>query len=264
MLETVINALWSLIASLADVLPRILLSVLAAGPVPQHIGFVMDGNRRYARMHQKRVQEGHYDGFHALHSILDVCLRLRIRCVSVYAFSIENFKRPREEVDALMELAKEKLVEMSQKGDILDRNGVRLNIIGRRSLLPPDVQEVAARVENMTKHNKSAILNICMPYTSRDEMARAARDCIKDCKEFSDAENITELDLDKHMEMSYRGSPPLDVLVRTSGTFRLSDFMLWQTSENTQIHFTSTYWPDYGLWDFIPIVLAFQKKAWTT
>ncbi|KAG8898802.1 cis-prenyltransferase, partial [Tulasnella sp. 403] len=179
----------------------------------------------------------------------------------VYAFSIENFKRPSEEVEALMSLAKEKLIEMSEKGEILDRHGVRLNIIGRRELLPRDVQKVAAKVESMTQHNTNAILNICMPYTSRDEMTTAVQATVKDCRDdFVGVEDITEHSIDKRLQITARGSPPLDILVRTSGTYRLSDFLLWQASEDCQIHFSKAYWPDYGLWDFIPVLLAYQKR----
>ncbi|KAG8963464.1 RNA helicase [Tulasnella sp. 408] len=144
---------WSIVDWVYSLLTRIMLAILAAGPMPKHICFVMDGNRRYARSHSQRVQEGHTQGFYALHRILDVCLLLNIRCVSVYAFAIENFKRPEEEVTALMDLAKTKLIEMTQKGELLDRNGVRVNIIGRREMLPHDVQEVAKRVEDMTRHH---------------------------------------------------------------------------------------------------------------
>jgi len=240
---------------------KTILAILAAGPVPQHIGFVMDGNRRYARQRNQKVQEGHYQGFHALHRTLDTCLQLNIRAVSVYAFAIDNFKRPKEEVDALMELAKDKLIEMSQKGELLDRHGVRLNIVGRRTLLPPDVQEVAAKVEEMTKHHTNAILNICMPYSSRDELTTAVRDSVRDCREFGGPEDISEDEIDKRLEIASRGSPPLDVLVRTSGTYRLSDYMLWQACEDVQIHFVQKMWPDFGLWDFVPILLEFQRKT---
>jgi len=264
-LATVLDAWRWLISLFSELLSRMVIAILAAGPMPKHIAFVMDGNRRYARSHRKRVHEGHTDGYSALHSILDVCLRLNIQCVSVYAFSIENFKRPKEEVDALMQLAKEKLIEMSEKSNVLDRHGVRLNIIGRRELLPKDVQEVALRVENMTRHHTNAILNICMPYTSRDEMATAVEVAAMSCKEgLFCAEDISECDIDKNLEFCSRGSPPVDVVVRTSGTYRLSDFMLWQACENAQLHFTSTYWPDFGLPDFIPILLAYQMQVWAS
>jgi len=253
-----------LIAFFTGFLTRILCTVLSAGPIPRHIAFVMDGNRRYARSHHKQIHEGHTQGFHTLHRLLDVCLALNVRCVSVYAFSIENFKRPQEEVDGLMSLAKDKLLEMSQSGEILDRHKIRLNVIGCRELLPRDVQETANLVEDMTRHHDRAILNICMPYTSRDEMATAIRQIVHDSeKDTISAEDIHECDIERSLQTFQSNSPPLDILVRTSGTYRLSDYFLWQASEKVQIHFTPTYWPDFGLRDFVPILLAYQRKVWS-
>jgi len=264
MLEAGLDAWRWLITFLTDFITRVLCAILSAGPMPQHIAFVMDGNRRHARGRGKRVQEGHTQGFYTLHRLLDVCLALDIRCVSVYAFSIENFKRSQEEVDGLMSLAREKLIEMSRKGEVLDRHQIRVNIVGRRELLPLDVQETARKVEAMTSHHERAILNICMPYTSRDEIARAVELTVRDCQdEFTSAEDIMECDIEKSLQSCRMHSPPLDVLVRTSGTFRLSDYFLWQGCEKAQIHFTSTLWPDFGLRDFIPILFSYQRKVWS-
>jgi len=263
MLSAGLEAWKWLLTLLTDFFTRIICTVLSSGPMPKHIGFVMDGNRRYARNRQQRVLDGHTAGFYTLHRLLDVCLALDIRCVSVYAFSIENFKRPQEEVDGLMALAKDKLIEMSQKGEVLDRHQIRVNVVGRRELLPPDVQETAVKVEQMTMHHEKAILNICMPYTSRDEMTSAVETTLRDCRdEFLYPEDITESDIDKSLQSVQRHSPPLDILVRTSGTFRLSDYFLWQASEGAQLHFTATYWPDFGLRDLVPILFAYQQKAW--
>ncbi|RXW24197.1 hypothetical protein EST38_g1639 [Candolleomyces aberdarensis] len=245
---------------------NVILSLLAAGPIPRHVAFVMDGNRRYARKHQKRVQEGHSEGFVALRRMLEVCLRLNIRCVSAYAFSIENFKRSPEEVDALMELAEKKLLELCQHGDLLDQYGVRLNVVGRKQLLPERVQKAVERAENLTRSNSRAILNICMPYTSRDEITTAVETSVQNSlKDRSKAKGdivITEEDIDNNLMTSLGGSPPLDILVRTSGVKRLSDFMLWQCCEDTQIQYTDTYWPDFGLFDLVPIILDYQRKMW--
>ncbi|KAF9450262.1 Di-trans-poly-cis-decaprenylcistransferase [Macrolepiota fuliginosa MF-IS2] len=242
-----------------------ILAVLAAGPVPQHIAFVMDGNRRYARSHNKKIQQGHSEGFVALHKILDVCLHMNIHCVSVYAFSIENFKRPREEVDALMALMEEKLLELCSKGDLLDEYGVRLNIIGRVELLPKNVQRAVRKAEKTTRHNNRAILNICVPYTSRDEMTTAVEETVRAGLAFRiDPDTFfTKEEVDRRIMTTARGSPPLDILVRTSGVQRLSDYLLWQCCENTQIQFTPTYWPNFGLFDFIPIILDYQRKIWS-
>ncbi|KAJ3718132.1 putative undecaprenyl diphosphate synthase-domain-containing protein [Lentinula guzmanii] len=249
---------------------RSLLRVLAAGPIPQHVGFVMDGNRRYARGKGKLVQEGHGDGYLALRRVLEICLRLNIRCVSVYAFAIDNFKRPQQEVDALMQLAESKLLELCSHGDLLQEYGVKLNVIGRRTLFPDSVQAAVCKAEDLTKGNNRSILNVCMPYSSRDEMTTAVEDCIrealaKDVDYFTaddPIEGITEDTIDSHLMSVKRGSPPLDILIRTSGVKRLSDFMLWQCCENTQLHFSNTYWPDFGLFDFVPIIFEWQKSVW--
>ncbi|KAF8815806.1 Di-trans-poly-cis-decaprenylcistransferase [Phlegmacium glaucopus] len=225
----------------------------------------MDGNRRYARKNHKEIQQGHSDGFIALRRVLEVCLRLNIRCVSAYAFSIENFKRPEEEVAALMKLAEEKLLELCQHGDLLDEHGVRLNVVGKIELLPQSVQRAIRKAEKMTRHNNRSIFNLCMPYTSRDEITTAVQACVRDsiangCNE----RPITEKDIDNHLMTSLGGSPPLDVFVRTSGVHRLSDFLLWQCCEETQLQFTPTFWPEFGLFDFVPIILDYQRKVWNS
>ncbi|KAJ7043025.1 Decaprenyl diphosphate synthase-like protein [Mycena alexandri] len=241
---------------------RLLLRVLASGPIPKHVAFVMDGNRRYARMHQQAIHEGHSEGFVALRRMLEACLRLDIRCVSAYAFAMDNFRRSPEEVDHLMNLAHEKLMEMSRHGQILEQYGVRLNVLGKTSLLPEYVQEAIRHVESVTRNNNKAILNICMSYSSQDEMTTAVESAVQNSLENSDPDicDITEHDISAQLMTA--GSPPLDILVRTSGVKRLSDFLLWQCSEDTQIHFSKAYWPEFGLLDFVPILLDYQRKIW--
>jgi len=224
--------LLSLISPILTHVRNFLLFVLAAGPIPAHVAFVMDGNRRYARSQRQAVQQGHSAGFVALRGILEVCLRLGVKCVSAYAFSIENFKREKEEVDALMKLAEEKLEELCRHGDLLEEYGVRLNVIGKVELLPESVQHAVRKAECMTKHNDRAILNLCMPYTARDEIATAVQSAVHEALQSSTPDRlpstITERDIASHLMTTRAGSPPLDVLVRTSGVKRLSDFMLWQ------------------------------------
>ncbi|KAJ7611621.1 Decaprenyl diphosphate synthase-like protein [Roridomyces roridus] len=240
-----------------------LLRVLSTGPVPQHVAFVMDGNRRYARRNQQAIVQGHTDGFAALRKLLETCLRLHIRCVSVYAFAIDNFKRSPEEVEHLMNLAHEKLLEMAQHGQILEEYGVRLNVLGKTALLPDYVQESIREAESLTRKNNKAILNICMPYASQDEITTAVQSAVRKSLE-SDSEDceLTEDDISAQLMTTLAGSPPLEILVRTSGVKRLSDYLLWQCSENTQIHFCNKYWPEFGLFDFIPILLDYQRKIW--
>ncbi|KAJ7778637.1 Decaprenyl diphosphate synthase-like protein [Mycena maculata] len=245
---------------------RLLLRVLASGPIPRHVAFVMDGNRRYARRTQQAINQGHSDGFVALRRLLEACLRLQIQCVSVYAFAIDNFRRSPEEIDHLMNLAHDKLMEMSQHGQILEEYGVRLNVLGKTALLPEFVQEAIRHVESVTRHNNKAILNICMSYSSQDEMTTAVESAVRLSLEKPNPEDceitVTEDDVSAQLMTSLAGSPPLEILVRTSGVKRLSDYLLWQCSENTQIHFCKAYWPEFGLFDLVPILLDYQRKIW--
>ncbi|KAJ7168374.1 Decaprenyl diphosphate synthase-like protein [Mycena crocata] len=232
---------------------RLLLRILATGPIPQHVAFVMDGNRRFARMNQKAIHQGHSDGFVALRRILEACLRLEIRCVSAYAFAMDNFRRSPEEIEDLMNLAHDKLMEMSGHGQILEEYGVRLNVLGKTSLLPEHVQEAIRHVESVTRNNNKY-----------DEITTAVESAVRISldKPKPEACEITEDDIAAQLMTSLAGSPPLEILVRTSGVKRLSDFLLWQSSENTQIHFCKAYWPEFGLLDFVPIILDYQRKIW--
>lgn len=215
---------------------RLLLALLSLGPVPRHIAFIMDGNRRWASEQRVPlpVRAGHISGFGALKTVLEACLELRgLDTVTVYAFAIDNFKRSEEEVQALMELAKRNLMELAGHGELLARHSVRLRIIGRRELLPPDVRAAVERVEEVTRRNQRATLNVCIPYASRDEMAGAVRELVADTlsspRPPADADaGVTREALEARMMLAH--SPPVDVLVRTSGVYRLSDFMLWQVS----------------------------------
>ncbi|KAJ6497167.1 Decaprenyl diphosphate synthase-like protein [Mycena vitilis] len=251
-------------AKLSQKVERLVLRVLSAGPVPQHVAFVMDGNRRYAHRHQQAIHQGHSEGFVALRRMLEACFRLEIRCVSAYAFAMDNFRRSPEEIDHLMHLAHDKLMEMSRHGQILEEYGVRLNVLGKTSLLPEYVQEAIRHVESVTRKNNRAILNICMSYSAQDEITTAVDSAVRISLGNPNPEGceITEDDISAQLMTSVAGSPPLDILIRTSGVKRLSDFLLWQCSENTQIHFSKAYWPEFGLWDFIPIILDYQRTVW--
>ncbi|OCH92262.1 Di-trans-poly-cis-decaprenylcistransferase [Obba rivulosa] len=222
----------------------------------------MDGNRRYARSKNKLVKHGHSDGFLALKRVLAICFRLNVKCVSTYGFAIDNFKRSPEEVEALMDLIEEKLLEICEHGDLLEQYGVRLNVVGNTALFPERVRAAAHKAEAISRHNDKAILNLCMPYASSDEMTTAVQSAIRNGLAAGEYRDITVDDIDSQLMTTLGGSPPLDVLIRTSGVKRLSDFLLWQCCENTQLQFSPTYWPDFGLWDFLPMLLDYQRKAW--
>jgi ditrans,polycis-polyprenyl diphosphate synthase len=136
---------------------RFILAILSLGPVPQHIGLIMDGNRRYARTHPSGplpISQGHLSGFNALRSVLEACLYLKgLNTITVYAFAIDNFARDEKEVQSIMELAKKNLAQLAAHGEMLARHSVRLRMIGRRELLPLDVRIAMEKAERMTQRN---------------------------------------------------------------------------------------------------------------
>lgn len=147
-----------LLVPLMPLVQRLVFLLLSLGPVPQHIGIIMDGNRRYARTLPTGplpVSQGHLSGFNALRSVLEACLKLDgLSTLSVYAFAINNFSRDKSEVNALMELAKRNLVQLAGHGEVLARYSARLKMVGRKEMLPPDVRAALEKVERMTEGNR--------------------------------------------------------------------------------------------------------------
>ena len=158
----------------------LLIGSLKCGPIPQHIAFVMDGNRRWARSHQLETVEGHNMGFEALARVLECCYKSGVKYVTIYAFSIENFKRSKYEVEGLMDMAKTRLVQMSQHGELFERYGAAVRILGDRSLVREDVLEQVDKAAEMTKGNDQAVLNVCFPYTGREEMTHSIRETVRE------------------------------------------------------------------------------------
>lgn len=365
----------------------------------------MDGNRRFAKNHKIEVVEGHNLGFEALAKILEVCYKIGVKCVTIYAFSIENFKRTKYEVDALMDMAKTKLSQLAQHGELLERYGAKMQFLGQKEMVRPDVLEAIEKAIALTSGNGRATLNICAPYTSRDEITTAIRNTVLDFTKpmrpvlkrpfsethiarnikarqlstvtendetngaeksdsaaeeeaiaaynridniverylenldpdqsfdaptdtvldilrdhslseeekrsavdrtlnspisntdfadlkaltalldptasqdsstlnlstsdpttntslppntnYPDPETITEDTITAHT-FTGADTPPLDLLIRTSGVERLSDFMLWQCHQDTEIVFLKCMWPEFDLWHFMPVLLEWQ------
>ncbi|GLB42618.1 putative adds multiple copies of isopentenyl pyrophosphate (IPP) to farnesyl pyrophosphate (FPP) to produce dehydrodolichyl diphosphate (Dedol-PP), a precursor of dolichol which is utilized as a sugar carrier in protein glycosylation in the endoplasmic reticulum (ER) [Lyophyllum shimeji] len=250
--------------TIATITVQALVVLLAAGPIPKHMAFIMDGNRRYARSVGKRPEEGHTAGFQNLLKVVSFCARLGVKSVSAYAFSIENFKRSSEEVDPLLKLS-DKFVELCQPGCFFSSGNIRVNIVGRTALLPESVQRAAQRVELLTRDNDGIMLNLCVAYTSCDEMTTAVQSCVSHAIDRGlDAKPwvVTEEHIDSQLLTARVGSSPLDILVRTGNAKRLSNFFMWQCCEDTQLHFLECYWPRFSLRDLIPIIVDYQIKAW--
>uniref|UniRef100_A0A8C8VWY7 Alkyl transferase n=1 Tax=Peromyscus maniculatus bairdii TaxID=230844 RepID=A0A8C8VWY7_PERMB len=203
---------------------RFCANIIKAGPVPKHVAFIMDGNRRYAKKCQVERQEGHSQGFNKLAETLRWCLNLGILEVTVYAFSIENFKRSKSEVDGLLDLARQKFSCLMEEQEKLQKHGVCIRVLGDLHLLPLDLQEKIAHAVQATKNYNN---------------------------------DVSESLLDKCLYSNH--SPHPDILIRTSGEVRLSDFLLWQTSHSCLV-FQPVLWPEYTFWNLCEAILQFQMN----
>lgn len=221
--------------------------IKAGGHLPFHIAFVMDGNRRYASSQHIRKIEGHSKGFDKLADCLRWCLDMGIREVTTFAFSIENFKRSEDEVTGLLDLAREKFSKLIQETPKLHEHGVCIRVIGNLALLPEDLQKLIAQAMLETEKNDKLFLNVAFSYTSRDEMTQAVEAVLKH------GDNLLDDDISDRLleECLYsRHSPSPDLLFRTSGETRISDFLMWQLN-STVLYFTKILWPQITIWNFL-------------
>lgn len=232
-------------------------AIVKSGPVPHHVAFVMDGNRRFAKAHQLgHVIHGHEKGFQQLAKILEWCQELGIREVTVYAFSIENFKRSSEEVDGLMKLADEKFAKLLAEREKLEEKQISFRFFGNIAMLSPSLRKHIAQIQLLTKDYQRGVVNVCMPYTSRDEMARAFELMRKGReKGLIEESQISEWLVSRCLD-SRRGTEP-NLLIRTSGEKRLSDFMLWQCS-SSHVYFDDVLWPEFTFWHLCKALLSYQ------
>ncbi|KAI7806832.1 dehydrodolichyl diphosphate synthase [Triplophysa rosa] len=226
-----------------SLIERLTANILKAGPMPRHVAFIMDGNRRYAQKRHVERQEGHTQGFDKLAETLRWCLNLGIHEVTVYAFSIENFKRSKEEVDGLIELARQKFSRLLMEHENLEKHGVCVRVLGDLTLLPLDLQQLIANAVVSTKAHNKCFLNVCFAYTSRHEIANAVKEMAWGVEQgFIKSSDVSEVLLSQCLYSS--NSPNPDLLIRTSGEVRLSDFLLWQPIK-TQAHASSLYIRSY-------------------
>jgi undecaprenyl diphosphate synthase len=219
--------------------------------LPAHVAIIMDGNGRWAaQRHLPRV-EGHRAGIDSVRDVVETSARLGIGVLTLYAFSIENWKRPRAEVNTLMMLLKRYIrLEL----DSINRNNIRFGVIGRPEELAPDVQHELELGIRRTAGNTGMLFNIALNYGGRAEIVDAARRAI--------AEGIAPEALDERRfgDLLYTsGQPDPDLLIRTSGEMRVSNFLLWQIAYS-EIWVTETLWPDFRRRDLLEAVLAYQKR----
>lgn len=219
--------------------------------IPQHIAIIMDGNGRWAtRRHMPRLM-GHRAGVDALRRVVELCHDEHIPMLSVYAFSTENWGRPREEVDGLMRLFWDTI-----KSDLdrLRREGVRLRHIGRMEDLAPDIQQAVQDAMDVTAENRELCLNVCFNYGGRAEIVDAVRKIVASG---TPADQITEDMIGHHLYTS--GLPDPDLVIRTAGEMRLSNYLIWQAAY-AEYYSTPVLWPDFDREDFMRALEAYSQR----
>lgn len=214
----------------------------------RHLAIVMDGNGRWATRRFLPRIAGHKQGVTALTRCVKACLERGVAVLTVFAFSSENWNRPAEEVSGLMELL---AISLAHEVNNLKKNGVQLHFVGDRGRLSMRVQQSLAEAEQSTSTNQKLVLNVCFNYGGRWDIAQAAQALA------ARGEIITELSLDRAMAMSHVCDP--DLLIRTGGEYRLSNFMLWQTAY-TELYFSPLLWPEFGEAALDEAISAFQKR----
>lgn len=217
--------------------------------IPKHVGFIMDGNGRWAKAKGKPRTYGHQKGADAIQGIVEECYKLDVQVVSLYAFSTENWSRPKEEVDKIFDILRKFLKK--HKKTLLKHNA-RLLVSGDITELPSELSEEIAALEEETKKNDEHVLNIAINYGSRRELVKAIKEIIKD-----NTTEITEQTISDHLYTA--GLPDVDLVVRTSGECRISNFMLYQ-SAYAEFYFTPTLWPDFNKEELIKAIEWFNGR----
>jgi undecaprenyl diphosphate synthase len=234
---------------------RSLLQTIDFARLPKHIAVIMDGNGRWAKLRHKRRVEGHRAGIASVRDAVETSARLGIEVLTLYAFSVENWKRPRTEVSTLMSLLKRYL---RMELDTLLRNNIRFQVIGRPDALPPDVQAELTRGSERTQRCTGMLFNIALNYGGRAEITDAVRRLMRDARDGRvDPESIGDETLSSYMYTA--GQPDPDLLIRTSGEMRVSNFLLWQIAY-AEIWVTDVLWPDFRRKHLFQAVIDFQKR----
>lgn len=227
--------------------------------IPQHVAIIMDGNGRWAKKRMMPRTYGHAQGSKTVEKICEDAYKMGIRYLTVYAFSTENWKRPKEEVDTLMNLLRDYMKDCIKTSE---KNNMRVRIIGDISRLDEDLQESILRLEKASKDNTGLNFQVALNYGGRDELLRAAKRLAKD---YAAGGVLTEAQLDAMREEDFenyldtKGIPAPELLIRTSGELRLSNYMLWQLAY-AELYFTDVLWPDFDKKELQKAIEYYNKR----
>jgi undecaprenyl diphosphate synthase len=223
-----------------------------SGRIPAHIAIIMDGNGRWARQRNLPRVAGHQAGVSAVRATVETCAQLGVGALTLYAFSVENWKRPRMEVDTLWRLLR---VYLRSELALMMRHDIRFTAMGRLEELPAQVRTELEDVTRRTSANRGLRLNLAINYGGRAELVDAVRALVKDARG-GDVE-VTEEAISAHLYTA--GQPDPDLLIRTSGEMRLSNFLLWQIAY-AELYVTETLWPDFTRTELLRAILDYQKR----
>jgi tritrans,polycis-undecaprenyl-diphosphate synthase [geranylgeranyl-diphosphate specific] len=234
-----------------------LLKEVLGKEIPEHIAVIMDGNRRFARGLGLSTNEGHQKGKNKLEELLEWCVELGVKNLTVYAFSTENLKRDDEEVEELMKLFTDSFYKVGDDERVHEHK-IRIRAIGQLDILPENVQKAIRYAEERTKDYDQYSYNIAVAYGSREEILRAIKNVAVQVKKGElDVADITEKIFSAHL---YTGDiPDPDLVLRTSGEERISNFLLWQLAYS-ELYFTDVYWPGFRKIDFLRAIRSYQLR----
>lgn len=223
--------------------------------VPQHIAIILDGNGRWAKSKGMPRNYGHAQGSKNVEKICETAYKMGVKYLTVYAFSTENWNRPQSEVDTLMNLLRNYMKTCLKTAE---KNRMRVRVLGDITRLDPDIQKRILELEEASKNNDGLNFQIAINYGSRDEMVRAMKKMMKDCEEGKLAvDDISEEKFETYLDT--HGIPDPDLLIRTSGELRLSNYLLWQLAY-TEFYFTDVLWPDFSKEELEKAIMKYNSR----
>ena len=221
--------------------------------IPRHIAIIMDGNGRWAKARGQERTVGHQQGAQQVHEIMEEAVRLGVDYLTLYTFSTENWNRPKEEITALMALLLQHLDE-----DTFMKNNARFKVIGDVHRLSQIVQDAVAHLEEITKNNTNTCMVVALSYSSKWELTKAMQDIAAEVEQGKlKSTDITEETINQHLET--KGMPEPELMIRTGGELRLSNYLLWQCAYS-EFYFTDVYWPDFTIDEFRKAIADYQGR----
>ncbi|MDR0660518.1 MAG: isoprenyl transferase [Prevotellaceae bacterium] len=228
---------------------------ISTSPIPQHVAIIMDGNGRWAKQRGEQRVKGHQNGVQPIRDVVETAAKVGVKYLTLYAFSTENWTRPKDEVDALMTLLASVI---ESEVSTLHKNNVRLSVIGDIPSLPSEVQMKLQEACKFTGTNTGLTLTLALSYSARWEILEAIKKYTTDIlNKKRDIHDLTENTFKQYLETANMPDPEL--MIRTSGEQRISNFLLWQLAY-TELYFTEVLWPDFGEKDFIDAIIDFQQR----